>query len=420
MVGPFIDRSKVGSRRLRPDPSDPKSSGATRRAAIGFVLGAPLLTACASVQQGLSGFSNPFGSEAAAPAPAGPAQQPIVAGNGQVKVGLLLPLSAAGNAGVAAQSMKNAAEMALGEFQNPNIQLLIKDDGGNPQGAGQGAQQAVDEGAEIILGPLFALSVPATAQVARTRNIPCIAFSTDSSIAGRGVYLLSFLPESDVNRIVEYSASIGKKSFAALLPENAYGNVVEVAFKQAVGRRGGRIVAFEKYGADRAAPARTVAQALGQADALLIADDGDSVVATADALTAAGANLRNIQLLGTGLWDNPRVSASAALQGGFYAAPDPSGFRAFAGRYRTRYGSEPVRTATLAYDAVALVAALAKVPGGGPRYSSEILTNPSGFAGIDGLFRFRPDGSNERGLAVMRVASAGAVPVAGSPKSFGA
>jgi len=195
---------------------------------------------------------------------------------------------------------------------------------------------------------------------------------------------------------------------------------VEVAFKQAVGRRGGRIVAFEKYGADRAAPARTVAQALGQADALLIADDGDSVVATADALTAAGANLRNIQMLGTGLWDNPRVSASAALQGGFYAAPDPSGFRAFAGRYRTRYGSEPVRTATLAYDAVALVAALAKVPGGGQRYSSEILTNPSGFAGIDGLFRFRPDGSNERGLAVMRVASAGSVPVAGSPKSFGA
>ncbi|MGA7806486.1 MAG: penicillin-binding protein activator [Bradyrhizobium sp.] len=405
---------------MGPDPSDPKSSGATRRAAIGLVLGAPLLTACSNVQQGLSGFSSPFGSNAAAPAPAGPAQQPVVAGNGQVKVGLLLPLSAAGNAGVAAQSMKSAAEMALGEFQNPNIQLLIKDDGGSPQGAGQGAQQAVDEGAEIILGPLFALSVPATAQVARTRNIPCIAFSTDSSVAGHGVYLLSFLPESDVNRIVEYSASIGKKSFAALLPENAYGNVVEVAFKQAVGRHGGRIVAFEKYGADRAAPARTVAQALGQADALLIADDGDSVVATADALTAAGANLRNIQLLGTGLWDNPRVAASASLQGGLYAAPDPSGFRAFAGRYRTRYGSEPVRTATLAYDAVALVAALAKVPGSGQRYSSEILTNPSGFAGIDGLFRFRPDGTNERGLAIMRVASAGSVPVAGSPKSFGA
>jgi ABC-type branched-subunit amino acid transport system substrate-binding protein len=379
------------------------------------VLGAPLLSACSGIQQTFSQFSSP--SETAAPS--GPAQQPVVAGTGQNKIGLILPLSASGNAGVAAQSMKNSAEMALAEFQNPNIQLLIKDDGGSPQGAAQGAQQALEEGAEIILGPLFALSVPSTAQVARSRNVSIIAFSTDSSIAGRGVYLLSFLPESDVSRIVEYSASIGKKSFAALLPENAYGNVVEAAFKSAVGRRGGRIVAFEKYGADRATPARSVAQALGQADALLIADDGDSVVTTADALTAAGANLRNIQLLGTGLWDNPRVFASPALQGGLYAAPDPAGFRAFAGRYRTRYGGEPVRTATLAYDAVALVAALARTQGP-QHFSSDVLTNPSGFAGIDGLFRFRPDGTNERGLAVMRVGSGGSVPVAGSPKSFGA
>ena len=171
--------------------------------------------------------------------PAGPQQQPLAVGDGQVKVGLILPLSAAGNAGVAAQSMKNAAEMALAEFQNPNIQLLIKDDGGSPQGAQQVTQQALDEGAEIILGPLFAASVPATAQLTRARGISVIAFSTDSSVAGRGVYLLSFLPESDVNRIVDYSASIGKKSFAALLPDNAYGNVVEAAFKQAVGRKGG-------------------------------------------------------------------------------------------------------------------------------------------------------------------------------------
>ena len=402
-------------------PPDPKSlpakarlPGATRRTAIGLVLGAPLLAACSSVQQSLSSFSNPFSSSG----PAGPPQQPQAVGNGGVKVGLILPLSAAGNAGVAAQSMKNAAEMALAEFQNPNIQLLIKDDGGSPQGAQQGTQQALDEGAEIVLGPLFALSVPATAQSTRARGISVIAFSTDSSVAGRGVFLLSFLPESDVNRIIEYAASIGKRSFAALLPDNAYGNVVEAAFKQAVARRGGRVVAFEKYGADRAGVAR-IAQSLGQADALLLADDGDAVVATADALTAAGANLKNIQLLGTGLWDNPRVFNSPALHGGLYAAPDPSGFRAFSARYHARYNTDPVRTATLAYDAVALVAALARTQGG-QRFSAEVLTNPSGFAGIDGVFRFRPDGTNERGLAVMKVAPGGSQPVAGSPKSFGA
>src|SRR6266576_1251478 len=388
----------------------PQPSGATRRTAIGLILGAPLLGACAG------GAGSLFNSQAG---PSGPAEQPAAVGTGHVKVGLILPLSASGNAGVAAQSMRNAAEMALAEFQNPNIQLLIKDDGGNAQGAQQGTQQALDEGAEMILGPLFASSVPATAQLTRAKGVSVIAFSTDSSVAGRGGYLLSFLPESDVNRIIEYAASTGKRSFAALLPENAYGNVVEAAFKQAVGRRGGRIVAFEKYGADRATPARTVAQALGQADALLIADDGDSVVATADALTAAGANLRNIQLLGTGLWDNPRVYASPALQGGLYAAPDPAGFRSFSARYRAKFGSDSARTATLAYDAVALVAALARTQGP-QRFSPEVLTNPSGFAGIDGLFRFRADGTNERGLAVMKVTTGGGVPVAGSPKSFGA
>ena len=379
---------------------------ATRRSALGLMLGAPLLGACANMGGSFPDlFSQP--------------QQPAAVGSGQVKVGLILPLSASGNAGVAAQSMKNAAEMAFAEFRNPNIQLLIKDDAGSPQGAAAGAEQAIAEGAEIILGPLFAQSVSAVAAPARGRGIPVIAFSTDSSVAGRGVYLLSFLPESDVNRIVEYSAGTGKKSYAALLPDNAYGNVVEATFRTAVPRRGGRIVALEKYGFDRTTPIQNIVQGLVGVDALFIADDGEAVAANADALTAAGANVRNVQLLGTGLWDNPRVFANPALQGGLYAAPDPAGFRAFSNRYRTKYGADPVRTATLAYDAVALVAALARTSGPA-RFSNETLTTSSGFAGIDGLFRFRADGTNERGLAVMRVGTNGPTPVVGSPRTFGA
>src|SRR6266571_3262767 len=179
-------------------------------------------------------------------APSTPTQPSTAIGAGQVKVGLILPLSAAGNAGVAALSMKNSAEMALAEFTSPNLQLLLKDDGGTAQGAQAAAQQAIDEGAEIILGPLFAVSVGAAGQVARARGIPVIAFSTDTSVASRGVYLLSFLPESDVERIVEYATANGKRSFAALVPENAYGSVVEAAFNQAVARRGARIVALER------------------------------------------------------------------------------------------------------------------------------------------------------------------------------
>jgi ABC-type branched-subunit amino acid transport system substrate-binding protein len=406
------------------DPFDPKTArpGPSRRTAVkaglGLLLGSPLLAACSGLQQTLTNNYSTGPANEQPPGPAGPAQQPQAIGTGGVKVGLILPQSAAGNAGLAAQSMKNAAEMAYAEFQNPNIQLLIKDDAGSAAGAQQAAQQLLNEGAEIILGPLFAVSVPAVAQLTRARNIPVIAFSTDSSVAGRGVYLLSFLPESDVNRIVDYAVSTGKRSFAAMLPENAYGNVVEVAFKQAVARKGARVVAFERYGSDRSNAAKNIAAQLTGADALLLADDGDAVVATADALVTAGANLRNVQLLGTGLWDNPRVFNSASMQGGLYAAPDPAGFRAFSGRYRTKYGNDPVRTATLAYDAVALVAALARTQGG-QRFTPEVLTNQSGFAGIDGLFRFRQDGGNDRGLAVMKVASGGGQPVAGSPKSFG-
>jgi ABC-type branched-subunit amino acid transport system substrate-binding protein len=411
-----MDRRK---KAMAPPPDEmPAPQGKTRRAALGLILGGPLVGAplLAGCTTGLS--PDIFSSS---PQATGPQQQPSAIGSGQIKVGLLLPMSAAGNAGAAAQSMKNAAEMALAEFQNPNVQLLVKDDNGTAQGAQQGAQQALDEGAEIMLGPLFAQSVPAAAQLVRNRNVPMIAFSTDSTVAGRGVFLLSFLPESDVNRIVDYSASIGKRSFAAMIPDNAYGSVVEAAFRQAVPRRGGRIVALERYTNDRARiqqAAQTVAQALPGADALFLPDDGDALPPVVDALSAVGADVRRVQLLGTGLWDSPRVFSNASLQGGMFAAPDPVGFRAFAGRYRSRFGSDPVRTATLSYDAVALVAALARTQGA-QRFAQDVLTNPSGFAGIDGLFRFRGDGSNERGLAVMKVAPGGAQIVSPPPKSFG-
>jgi ABC-type branched-subunit amino acid transport system substrate-binding protein len=315
--------------------------------------------------------------------------------------------------------MKNAAEMSLAEFNSPNVQLLVKDDGGNSGGAQQAAQQALAEGAEIIVGPLFAHSVGAVGAVARQRGVPVIAFSTDATVAARGVYLLSFLPESDVDRIVDYAMANGKRSFAAMRSEGAYGNVVEAEFKQVVARKGGRIVAMERYTLDAArlqVPAKVVAQAARGADAVFIPEGPEVVPSVVQALTAAGMGKR--QLLGTGLWDDPRIFADAALHGGWYAAPAGEGFRNFASRYRARYGQDPVRTATLAYDAVALVAALVKTQGP-QRFSDQTLTNPSGFAGIDGLFRFRNDGTNERGLAVMRVTPNGGQVISAPPRAFG-
>jgi hypothetical protein len=388
----------------------------TRRRSIAGLLATAgaLLAGCSNNSQYLSSTTPPAPQSAQAP-------QGAVIGAGQVKAGLILPLTAPGNAGVAGQAMRNAADMALAEFSNPNIQLLVKDDGGTADAARAGAQQAIDEGAEIILGPLFAQSVSFVGQVVQPRNVPVIAFSTDANVASRGVYLLSFLPESDVDRIVQYAGSTGKHSFAALIPDNPYGTVVEAAFKQAAARRNVQIVGLERFPHDKAGmagPVRNIAQSSTRADALFIADGGDAVPDVISALVADGVSVKRLQLLGTGLWDDQRIFSTAALDGGWYAAPDGAGYRNFASRYRARYKQDPVRTATLAYDAVALIAALVKTQGA-QRFAPETLTNPSGFSGIDGLFRFKVDGTNERGLAVLRVTAGGPQVVSPAPKSFG-
>jgi ABC-type branched-subunit amino acid transport system substrate-binding protein len=378
-----------------------------------------LLSACA-------GVDNPFSSNNQPPPPGPEAaqQQPNAIGTGQVRVALILPLSAQGNAGQVGVSMRNAAELAIAEFNNPDLQLLVKDDAGSPQGAQQAAQQAIGEGAEIILGPLFAQSVQAAGQVGRASNKPVIAFSTDSNSATRGVYLLSFLPETDVDRIVDYAVSQGKRSFVALVPDNPYGSVVEAEFRQYVARKGGRVMALERYPTDPSrmqSAVQAVAQAAGSADALFIPGDGEAVPGVVQALAAGGINLKRLQLMGTGLWEDQRIFNAPELAGGWYVGPDPNSpnnFRAFARRYSAKYGGEPSRTATLSYDAVALVAALVKTQG--PRgLTNEVLTNPSGFSGIDGVFRFRSEGTNQRGLAVLKVGPQGGQVISPAPKAFG-
>jgi hypothetical protein len=377
--------------------------GATRRTAVGLLLGAPC-RACSGIQQTLSQYTTP-----------GPAQEPIVAGTGQVKVGLILPLSAPGNTGVAAQSMKNAAEMALAESQ---VQYPASDQGRRRQSArcAAGNPAGARRSAEIILGPLFAASVPATAQLARTRRIGhCIL---DRSQRGRPWGLSPELPSrSDVNRIIEYSPA-SEAIFRCAVAENAYGNVVEAAFADG-GPQEGRIVAFEKYGADRASAARNVAQALRPGRCAFYRRRrrlGGERGRRADGSRRQFEKHPAARHRPVGQSARIRESRFAGRP---HAAPDPAGFRNFSARYRAKFGSDPVRTATLAYDSVALVAALARTQGS-QRFSPEVLTNPSGFAGVDGLFRFRADGTNERGLAVMKVATGGGVAVAGSPKSFGA
>jgi branched-chain amino acid transport system substrate-binding protein len=365
--------------------------------------------------------SKPPPGQPLAPPPAAEAAPPPAPGGPVVRVGLVLPLSARGNAGTVALSMRNAAELALAEFGGAGIQLIVKDDAGTAPGAQAAVQAAIGEGAVIVLGPLFSHTVAAAGQTARSRGVPLIAFSTDANVAARGVYLLSFLPESDVERMVSFAVSRGKRSFVAILPDSAYGTVVEAQFQQVVSARGGRVIAIEKYGTERAKlaePARRAAAASRQADSLFFADAGDTTPQLVQALAANGVKNGQPQFMGTGLWDDAALFANPALAGAWFAAPDAAGYRAFAQRYRARYGQDPVRTASLAYDGVSLVASLVKVGGG--RISDDMLTNPSGFSGIDGVFRFRPDGTCERGLAVMEIGGGSARIISPAPRAFSA
>lgn len=344
-------------------------------------------------------------------------------GTGNVRVALLLPLSATGNTGQAAQSMRNAAALAIRDFQNSGVQVLVKDDRGTPEGARAAASAAIAEGAQLVLGPLNSQSVSAAAAITRGAGVPMIAFSTDSAVAGQGVYLLSFLPQGDVERIVAFAASRGKRSVAALLPADAYGQVVEATLQSAVASTGGRVMAIERYALDsvamndRARAVGALAQS-GSIDSIFIPDGGDAAPFLAQVLGAAGVRSGQVTFLGSGRWSgDTRVTAESNLTGAWFPGPDSSGFGTFANRYQAAFGSQPVRTAALVYDATSLAAGLASRYGD-QRFSAQTLTNPNGFIGVDGAFRFLPNGLNQRGLAVYEVRSGQAVVIDPAPKTF--
>jgi branched-chain amino acid transport system substrate-binding protein len=336
-------------------------------------------------------------------------------GSGPAKVGLILPLTQGGNPSPIGASLRNAADLAVQESGGNELTLMVLDDHSTPEGAGQAAQSAIGSGAELIIGPLFAPDVREVGRVAKGAGKPVIAFSTDTSVASHGVYLLSFLIEGYVDRVMSYAAANGKKSFAALAPQSDYGNVAVAEFQQAASRLNGRVVTIIRYPPGQVSSATSQLSAVSnQIDALFIPEQVEGMGAVNDALTASGVKT---QILGTGIWNDARVMRLPALQGAWFAAPENSGFNAFAERYHAKFNSDPTRLATLSYDAVSLAAALARTQGS-ERFSDRVLTNPSGFNGADGVFRFRADGLSERGLAVLQIGNGAASVVSPAPRSF--
>jgi branched-chain amino acid transport system substrate-binding protein len=341
------------------------------------------------------------------------------AGQVPARVALLLPLSSqSADARNVAEALQRAAELALFDSGNKDILLMPRDDGGTADKAAAAARKAIDEGAEVIVGPLFAQAVAAVAPIARAEHVPVIAFSTDRTVGGQGVYLLSFQPETEVRRIIAFAAQRGHNAFAALVPRSPYGDVVADAFKSSVTAAGGSITTLQPFDERPDAvtePARMVAQS--GADAVLISEGGTLLQSLGPALAVGGATNRNVKFLGTGLWDDTSVQREPMLSNGWFAAPPPAAFRDFATHYRRTYNANPPRIATLAYDAISLTALLSS---GTPydRFTTSALTDPNGFSGVDGIFRFRDDGSAERGLAILEVAPNGFTVVDPAPRAF--
>lgn len=379
------------------------------------ILFAFLLAACSSGNNLSGGLftNNQQAEETAIPATSGE----------KVRIALLLPLGSKGRSAAIAKQLKQAGELALFEADNPNITLITKDTKGTPEGAREAAKAAIKEGAEIILGPLFATSVRSATPVVQQANIPMIAFSSDESVAGNGIYLLSFLAGHDVSSIVSFAVSQGKRRFAAYLPQDTYGQIAERAFRKAVTSHGGEVVAFATYPKDSDGlvhPAKPLAETMleREADALFLPAGQQYLPQLAALLPYNEIDTKKVQVLGSSRWDYASVGSQKPLRGGWFPAPDPKGWRKFSQRFTQTYGAVPKRITTLPYDAVSLAVSLARRPKG-YRFSQQYLTQASGFAGVDGLFRLTPAGVSERRFAIMEVQKFGNKILRPAPNQFG-
>lgn len=356
---------------------------------------------------------------------------PHMKGRDVKRLALLLPFSSKSERLRAeAGSMLKAAEMAVFAREDADVLLIALDTGGSPDGAALATRAAVKSGADVILGPVLARSVNAASAEARESRTPVIAFSSDQKVAGGGTYLLSFPPEAEVERIVEYAIGTGANRFAFLGPESTYGRRVRNAYKQSVEGAGGQVTATETYDGNDISvmqePAKKIAdyykkhesRTKGQGrrafEAILLPEGGTPLRSLAPLLPYYDVDPADVQFLGTGLWHNEGVVREPALNGGIFAGPPQETRKVFIDSFDQQYGEAPSRLASLAYDAVGVGAVVATGKPSGRRVRAE---DPSGFFGADGLIRFNRDGTPDRGFAIYQIQNGRFVVIEPAPRS---
>ena len=381
------------------------ASGATPQALAGQIkkllvlASVVLLAACATAPRGGKG-PPPVVSEDAL--------------DGMHRVALLLPVT--GPDGDVGQSIANATALALADTKATNIRMITYD---TSTGVAAAAKRAVADGNKVILGPLRGDDVVEAAAVARTAAVPIISFSNDVGVAGQNVFLLGHLPNQSIDRVVRYARSQGYNRIAGVVATNVYGQRAQSNLTSAVRSAGGTLVAIEESDGTAAsadAAARRLAQ-LGQIDAVLIADSGRAGVVLVPALRRNG--MRNAKILGTDLWNiDGSLAGSPAMYGGWFASVSDTLYTQYAAKYRARFGKAPLRLSSLGYDSVLLIARVARDWRPGTKFPVAQLTDPQGFIGVDGAFRFMPNGLTERMLEVQEIQSGKFVTISPAPTQF--
>lgn len=345
---------------------------------------------------------------------------PLKADGGR-KVALLLPLSGKGTEGMAL-ALKQAAELAAADAGGGSLTFLTEDTGGTAAGAKVAAEKAVAAGAELILGPLLSGEVQAVTPIAEKAGINVIAFSSVSTVAAPGTYLMSFLPDQEISAVLRYATAQGYRNVAALYPKSQYGGIVSEAALTGAAAYGASISPAGRYAreAPQSSPdiARiaTALQQGGSEQALLLPEGGEALRALGTSLESQGVASSGIKVIGTGLWDDEIAPTVPLVQGGWYAGVSPDLVTSFDNHYAKSYGSKPPRIASLAYDAATLAVAMAK----SGNFSRQAITSAGGYQGQNGLFRFKPSGQIERSLSILEMSSSGPREIAPASEKFNA
>ncbi len=383
-----------------------------RQSLFALATAAFLLGACGEQPQTSTPAAPPTTVKASVGSPVTP--------SGKTRIALLLPLS--GGAAPIGQAMQQAAEMALFDTGAKELALAAYDSGDSADTAMEAYRKARTDGVAMVLGPLFGTSAKALAPLVAQGGANVVSFSNDETAAQRGVWIMGIAAPPQVRRVVDYSVESGIRRFAAFAPQTSYGEQMVRALESQATIRGATVAGVELYdpnSADLVTSAKRLAAGLkGDGKLAILVPVAPPRLSTAlAALAAAGLDNKSAQFIGTGVWDVPNVGADAMARGAWYAAPDPARRADFERRFLATYGRPPNRLATLAYDGVALAGNLARLKPGGD-FSAEAITNPNGWSGVDGIFRFLPDGRSERALAVIEVQGNRGTVVSPAPGTF--